>query len=320
MSLPPYRDPYLTNKFFDCTRDEAYKERRPCLGSTNFCDNEFFHRLDPKHPFRDCSFVRYKHSDFLYKPLGSAVTAKDVKTERVVFATRSPPGSPRAGAPKPRRGQSADDANADRARNMASTSCESAAASKQAAQDPPVGVYAPEPERGTWGQTICEHHSTWRTAFPDRFPRLEGNPRDMNTGMRVYKHALDSIPNGRQDLDMRRLKFLEKTRGGARFHQPLQRWDRFRQGAPSIPQIPIGSFGERRMGTMDAMGGSISLGGRRADLGGNGKTYVTIGGDGAPLPGAAQPAVSLRAGGAFVPSSNSGANSTTGETASTSEV
>lgn len=66
MSLPPHREPFLLNKFLDAVESDGYEFRRPCLHSKNFCDYEFFRRLNVKDNFVESRFPRYKHADFLY--------------------------------------------------------------------------------------------------------------------------------------------------------------------------------------------------------------------------------------------------------------
>jgi len=72
-------------------------------------------------------------------------------------------------------------------------------------------------EKGTWGLTISNQHSPWRTSFPDRTNRLEGNETMKVTGPALYRTALESIPHGRTDLSQRRLRWIENTRGGKVF-------------------------------------------------------------------------------------------------------
>ena len=96
-------------------------------------------------------------------------------------------------------------------------------------------------ERARWGQTVDGHPSEWRTSFPDRMHRLAGHDSNKTTGEAVFRPALENIPNGREDISLRRLKFLEKTAGGEIFRRRArdEKWDRFREGAASIPTIPI---------------------------------------------------------------------------------
>lgn len=171
MSLPPYREPFLLNKFLDAESTKEFGLRRPGLGSFNFCDPAFFKLLDPKNPFTDSRFPRYKHSDFLYSLPREAVTEQD-----------SPRSSPR------------------------------------------------------WGETICNRHSKWRTSFPDRMPRLEGNDSMKVSGPATFKPGLESIPDGSKSLSERRLRWMENTRGGKIFETRArdERWDRYREGAGPI--------------------------------------------------------------------------------------
>lgn len=180
MSIPPHREPFLLNKYLDAEVKPDYQLRRPCLGSTNFCDTGFFERLDPANPFLDARFPRFKHSDFLYKLPREAVTKRDVDRKR--------DWSPR------------------------------------------------HTEKGKWGLTVCNRHSPWRTSFPDRFPRLEGNESLKTTGPAVYRPGLESIPHGRSDLSHRRLRWLENTQGGKIFETRArdEKWNRYREGAGSI--------------------------------------------------------------------------------------
>ena len=94
-------------------------------------------------------------------------------------------------------------------------------------------------ERGKWGLTICNRHSPWRTSFPDRFPRLEGNDSLKVTGPPVYRTGLESIPHGRVDLSHRRLRWIENTRGGKVFETRArdEKWDRYREGAGPITRM-----------------------------------------------------------------------------------
>ncbi|CAD7942509.1 unnamed protein product [Amoebophrya sp. A25] len=82
MSLPPYREPFLLNKFLDAEVQESYEFRRPCLGSKNYCDYEFFKRMNVKDNFVEARFPRFKHADFLYKLPNAAVTRGDVEVAK----------------------------------------------------------------------------------------------------------------------------------------------------------------------------------------------------------------------------------------------
>jgi len=46
-------------------------------------------------------------------------------------------------------------------------------------------------EKGMWGLTICNKHSPWRTSFPDRFRRLEGNDALKTTGPATFRPGID---------------------------------------------------------------------------------------------------------------------------------
>jgi len=178
MSIPPHREPFLLNKFLDAETQPDYEFRRPCLGSTNYCDYEYFHRMDAKNPFCDSRFPRYKHSDFLYKLPKEAVLDTDT-----------------------------------------------------------AGLSPRALEKNKWGLRISNKHAEWRSSFPDRFPRLEGNEADyMVSGPQVYKPSLESIRNGKTDLSFRRLRYMENTKGGKIFETRArdEKWDRYREGAGPI--------------------------------------------------------------------------------------
>jgi len=101
-------------------------------------------------------------------------------------------------------------------------------------------VLSPRGER-RWGATICNTHSPWRSSFPDRMPRLEGNDRDMTTGMKCYKTALESIPNGRENLSYRRLRYMKKTQCGKVFNNSQGNRmfaNRWKEGADAITRTP----------------------------------------------------------------------------------
>lgn len=70
-----HRDPFLYNKFLDANdlKNSKYDYRRPCIGATNFCDYEYFRRLNVEHPFRDAYFPRFPQADFLYQKPSFAV-------------------------------------------------------------------------------------------------------------------------------------------------------------------------------------------------------------------------------------------------------
>lgn len=70
-----HREPFLYNKFLDSInlKDPKWEFRRPCIGATNFCDPEYFRRLNVNHPFRDAYFPRQPHADFLYTKPSFAV-------------------------------------------------------------------------------------------------------------------------------------------------------------------------------------------------------------------------------------------------------
>ena len=55
-----------------------------------------------------------------------------------------------------------------------------------------------------WGETICNRHSQWRTSFPDRMSRLDGNDSLKVSGPAVFKTSLESIPDGSASLSKRR--------------------------------------------------------------------------------------------------------------------
>ncbi len=103
-------------------------------------------------------------------------------------------------------------------------------------------------EKGHWGLTICNKHSSWRTSFPDRFPRLEGNEKMMVSGPPVYRPGLESIPDGRKNLSLRRLRWIENTNGGKVFETRAKddRWDRYRPGAGPITRM---DYGRHSLGT-----------------------------------------------------------------------
>ncbi len=118
-------------------------------------------------------------------------------------------------------------------------------------------------DKKRWGQTVDGHPSEWRTSFPDRMHRLAGHDQNRTTGEAIFRPALETIPNGREDISLRRLKFLEKTAGGEIFRRRArdERWDRFREGAASIPSIPIHLHKTARapFGTVRYPGDSVSL-------------------------------------------------------------
>ncbi|CAD7939503.1 unnamed protein product [Amoebophrya sp. A120] len=197
MSLPPHREPFLLNKFLDAESQQDYEFRRPCLHSKNFCDYEFFRRMNIKDNFVEARFPRFKHADFLYKLPDCAVTQRD-----------------------------ADDA-------------------KERGSLSPRGH---GPGKTTWGMTIDNHHCQQRTAFPERMRDVEGNKEMMNSGPAVFKTVMDNLANGSRDLSFRRLRYMEKSKGGKTFETRArdEKWNRFREGAGPITRTKFLNVNEAK--------------------------------------------------------------------------